>query len=561
MKVEDFRTELSVLGSLYDETISSILRSRAAELGDSPALAFDDRTFSYRELLAESTRFCKALESIPGTRPGDRVCVMTDNQWHFVIAFFGTILAGRIFVPLNTAYRRQQLEFVLGDVTPVVFVAGHAYTGTAAQALAHSAARPRLVVVDPQPGTSVPLDGTEFREFLRSGPHGEANYQPAPSTPMMILYTSGTTGQSKGIIYCHRAAIWFAGIACTALELSDEDVLHTCLPLFHANALLCTVLAGVLVGAASVVTPGFSLSRYWGEVASCGATVTSMLGTMQALLWQADPHPDETAHRLRLAYAAPLPAGIVAQFQDRFGLSLATTYGLTDASILTVGRSGPDVLSGSCGQAFEDWELRLVDDNDEPVAPGKTGEMIARPRLPHIGGAGYWNNPQATADAWANLWHHSGDLLAQDERGAYHFRERKKDSIRKAGENVASFEVEQVIAAFPGVDQVAVFAVPSSLGDDDIMAVVVPGAQATVDMARLRDHCRDALPYFAVPRYWQTADSLPLTETSRVKKSELRARGVTEQTWDSGPVRRTAVPEGAGSAANAGSGPLPSEFS
>jgi carnitine-CoA ligase len=544
VQASDFDTELSPLGGLYSETISSILAARADERGGTVALQFMGRTLTYRELLDAATAFAHAVEAIPGGQPGDRVCVLLENGLQFVIAFFGTVLAGRIFVPLNVAYQAPQLEFVLGDVEPAVFVTETNYLPLVSDVVSRSAAAPFLVLVDNGPDSPRSAGSIDFGAFLNTGAHGPATFRPRPSTPMMILYTSGTTGQSKGIIYRHRATIWFAGIACYALELSDADILHTCLPLFHANALLCTVVAGTIVGATTVISPRFSVSGFWREVAESNATVTSMLGSMPTLLWRAEPHPDETAHRLRLAYVAPLPDGIVAEFQERFRLALATTYGLTDASILTVGRAGPDLLSGSCGRQFPDWELKLVDDDDEPVPPGAIGEMIARSRLPHIGGSGYWRNGEATAEAWSNLWHHSGDLLAQDETGAYHYRERKKDSIRKAGENVSSFEVELAITAVPGVDQAAVFAVPSDLGDDEIMAVIVPREGTILDLASLREQCRAVLPYFAVPRFWETADTLPLTETSRVRKSELRGRGVTASTWDSGPVRRGAVTRG-----------------
>jgi crotonobetaine/carnitine-CoA ligase len=258
---------------------------------------------------------------------------------------------------------------------------------------------------------------------------------------------------------------------------------------------------------------------------------------MPALLWQAPRRAVERGHGLRVIYTAPMPENRL-EFERRFSAPLVTTYGLTDASILTASRVDGASRGGSCGRALDDWEIQVVDDRDEPVAVGQSGELVARPRLPYIGGLGYWRRAEETVAAWRNLWFHTGDLVRQDEEDYFYFLDRKKDSIRKAGENISSLEVEDVVRGFARVSDAAVFAVPSDLGEDDVMALVTVDGEDRIDFKDIRTYCSERLPYFAVPRYWERTDELPRTETLRVRKAELRNRGVTCETWDAGPVRR-----------------------
>jgi crotonobetaine/carnitine-CoA ligase len=259
------------------------------------------------------------------------------------------------------------------------------------------------------------------------------------------------------------------------------------------------------------------------------------------LLVARDPGPQDRDHGVRVAYCAPLPEDL-PRFEQRFGLKCASTYGLTDANILTV-RPADDSGVRSCGISSPDWELALVDDADRPVAPGAVGELIGRPKRPFIASSGYWRNPQATTELWRNLWCHSGDLLRQDEDDRYHFVDRKKDAIRKGGENISSFEVEEVLLTHPEVAEATVFGVPSDLAEDDVMAVVVAVAGVELQAEKIFAMCTRELPFFAVPRYIESAAELPRTENHRVRKAELRARGVTSRTWDAGPITRRRIDE------------------
>jgi carnitine-CoA ligase len=539
-----------ILGEFYGETIHGVLARRATECATQPAVSFRDVQgtyveFTYGELLRRSREFAAGLTAAPGSSEGDRVCVMLENHWQFVAAFFGCAMSGRLIVPVNTALKRAQLTHIISDASPSIFVVGTSLLNQLLEAVEAEDSVRCIVVV---PDSSITLTGPNTRrgrQVIAYGEFAARSFSAAgrkavvgrPETPMMIIYTSGTTGPSKGIVHCHRSALWFSSAAIYAIGILPSDVFHTCLPLFHANALLCTVLASIMAGSHSVVTRRFSLSGYWREVSECHASVTSMVGSMPALLWQAPRRVVERAHSLRVIYTAPMPENRL-EFERRFSAPLVTTYGLTDASILTASRVDDAGRGSSCGRALDDWEIQVVDDRDEPVVVGQPGELVARPRLPYIGGLGYWRRAEDTVAAWRNLWHHTGDLVRQDEEDYFYFLDRKKDSIRKAGENISSLEVEDVIRGFARVLDAAVFAVPSGLGEDEVMALVIVDGEDSIDFQDIRTYCSERLPYFAVPRYWERTDELPRTETLRVRKAELRNRGVTCETWDAGPVRR-----------------------
>jgi carnitine-CoA ligase len=519
-----------ILGDHFNSTIPSVLREQAAGRPHSPLVTFTTgETFTASEVWRHAREFGSAVADVGSA--GDRVVVLLDNCPEFVFTFFGAISAGRIFVPLNTALRSRSITRVLDELQPAVVVAA---SNLLVEVLPLVIGRPCVQCIV-SVGGSEQLPGViRFEDFS-----GDASLaaDDEPSSLAMILYTSGTTGSSKGNMVSHRGALWFAEAAAWSLDYQEKDVLHTCLPLFHANALLCTLLAGINHGAQVVIAPKFSATRFWREIAECSATVTSMLGSIGPILWRQEPTPAERNHCLRVAYIVPTPTKDYRAFERRFKVRIVATYGLTDVSILTGFPPGTS-REGACGKALPDWDLQLVNERDEPVRVGEVGEMVARPRLPFISALGYWGKPQSTVDTWRNLWIHSGDLLRQDTDGWFYFVDRKKDAIRKGGENVSSFEVEEVLLSHSWVAQAAVFAVPSELAEDDVMATVVP-ADETLDPAILFAYCVEELPYFAIPRYINIVPSLPSTENQKIRKAELRAQGVTSSTWDAGPISRS----------------------
>jgi crotonobetaine/carnitine-CoA ligase len=319
-----------------------------------------------------------------------------------------------------------------------------------------------------------------------------------------------------------------------AWRRSPDDVVLTPLPLFHFNAISVCVVGTLLIGGRASVAHRFSVSRFWPEVQRTGATTVSMLGSLAILLANADDHPDAKNHPLRLCAAAPMPPDVDRVWRERFHCAtFSGGYGMTEASLLSLLEAGVENKPGAAGKPNrEEFDVRLVDDDDTEVPVGDTGEIVCRPTGPNLMFSGYWNRPVDTLNAFRNLWFHTGDLGRLDEDGFLYFVDRKKDSLRRRGENISSFEMEKTLFAHPGIRDVAVHAVPSELGEDEvkITAVLQDGTDVTEEAL-----CRwmaKRVPYFAIPRYIEFRADLPRNPVGRVLKYELREEGVTPDTWD-----------------------------
>jgi crotonobetaine/carnitine-CoA ligase len=263
-----------------------------------------------------------------------------------------------------------------------------------------------------------------------------------------------------------------------------------------------------------------------------GADVTYLLGAMVSILMARAPEPIEREHHVRVALAPATPARLFDQFRERFGIQLVEGYGSTETNCAIAAPTPAQGRGGYMGTVRPGFHARVVDEHDQPVDDGTPGELVLRHDEAFAFADGYHGMPDQTVRAWRNLWFHTGDRVVRDADGWYRFLDRAKDAIRRRGENISSWEVEQVLVEHPAVQSVAVFPVPSPLGEDEVMTAIVlePGTQCTPQ--ELIAHAEPRLPYFAVPRYVEFVDALPLTENGKVRKQVLRERGVTTATWD-----------------------------
>ncbi|HMN21716.1 MAG TPA: AMP-binding protein [Ottowia sp.] len=514
-----------------DRTLLGSLQKGVALRGDRPAVRFTDGgDHSAASLLAQAGRFA-ALLLAQGAQRGDRVAIVCSNRVEFIWAFFGACWIGAVPAPLNTSLQGRMLRHQLDDLEAAAIVCEDGTQDAIAAAL-ESAADARLLNIDRHPVLA----------RLRAG---DGSLAVAPATPgqrselAMILYTSGTTGLSKGIMYSHEMAISFGECTQWMLGHAADDVAFNCLPLFHGNSLLCTLVPALRAGSLAVFGPRFSAGSYWNTVREHKATVLSLLGSMVPILLNQPPTKDDADTPARIALAVPNPNQHFHEFEQRFRIKLSSLYGMTDIGLVIGVPHDVPGRPGKCGIEHPDFECVVCDENDNPLPDGEVGELLVRPRRPFVMQLGYWRNAEATVATWRNLWFHTGDYLRRDSDGWYEFIDRKKDAIRRFGENISSFEVECALLEHPAVAEAAVYAVPAQLSEDEVMVSVVPMPDASVTPEELLRHCEASLPYYAVPRFYRVAAALPKTQTAKVQKAELRRVGVDAVTWDAGPRGRS----------------------
>jgi crotonobetaine/carnitine-CoA ligase len=320
----------------------------------------------------------------------------------------------------------------------------------------------------------------------------------------------------------HAAALTYGTGASQMQGYTSRDVFYVCLPLFHNNALLATLCSALVCGSSVVLSRRFSVSRFWSEIRESGCTVTNLLGAMTSFLWSAPEASDDRDNKLRLVSMAPVPK-YAPQFEERFGLSVMSNYGLSDFGMGTsFTTSDPKTKLGSIGRPRPGMQVKILDDHDFELPVGQPGEIALRSDEPWRAATGYYKMPEATLAAHRNQWFHTGDRGIRDEDGYFWFVDRKKDCIRRRGENISAFEVEQILMRHHGVAQVAVFPVATPANDEEVGAVIVQHDGQTLGYEELIEHCRRNMAYFMVPRYIEFRSELPTTANQKLEKFRLK---------------------------------------
>ncbi|HYD70090.1 AMP-binding protein [Azospirillum sp.] len=513
-----------------ERTVHAVLRARAEGPGDRPFLIFGEQTFTHRDLWDFSARAAAGLQAL-GLNKGDTVAVMMGNRPEFLALWFGSGMIGAIEVPVNTAHRGDLLAHML-DIADCGVAVADAEFVPALLAVAGRLPRLKHLVVagEPPAGPAAGLAVHRLDDLMANG-GGYRDPGVTWSDPYAVMFTSGTTGPSKGAVMPHHYAVRMGELIAQATGYGADDCLYNALPLFHGNAQVLSTMPALLSGARMVLAEKFSATRFWDDVRRHGCTEFNYIGTILSVLMKADPSPADRDHPLRLMMGAGAGPGLFEAFEARFCVTLVEGYGMSEIGLplmSTRDRRKP----GSCGVPTEDYDVRLVDDDGLEVADGTPGELLIRPRKPHAMMLEYRRMPDKTVEAWRDLWFHTGDVLARDADGFYRFVDRRKDAIRRRGENISSFEVERTVNAHPAVQESAALPVPSDLGEDEVMVCVVPKAGAALAPEELIAHCRANMAAFMVPRYVRVLAELPKTPTQRVEKYRLRAEGVTADTWD-----------------------------
>ena len=502
-----------------------MLERWAAEQPEKVFARFEDGTeWTYAQTLEITRRTAVGFQAL-GVRHGENVHSWLPNGPDAIRVWFGLNYIGAVYVPINLAYRGGILE--------------HAIRLSGARLIvAHGALTERLAGIDRS-------NLTDLVELHGEGPqisglrrHAASVLSPAstevapleretlPWDPQTIIYTSGTTGPSKGVVSSYMHA-YTTGTAWSFMTREDRQLVV--LPLFHVGG-TGVVYAMLALGASIAVVDAFQTEAFWEVIDRHQATFVVLLGGMSTLLVKRPPAPDDRKHALRACLMVPLLEDAPA-FHARFGVEVYTLFNMTEVSCPIVSGLDPTPL-GTCGKARDGIEARVVDENDCEVARGEIGELIVRADTPWSMNSGYYGNPEATARAWRNGWFHTGDAFRQDAEGNFFFVDRMKDAIRRRGENISSFEVEAEVGSHPDVQECAAVAVPSELGEDEVLVAIVAQPGREIDPKALIEYLVPRMAHFMVPRYLRVIPELPKTPTQKVQKHLIRSEGVTADTWD-----------------------------
>jgi crotonobetaine/carnitine-CoA ligase len=517
------------------DTVIAALQRAVAAHADRIMLDFGGRTYTYGEVDRLSTAFGHALAAL-GVSAGDTVLSMLDNNVDAVVTWLGANKLRAVSVPINTALRGEFLRHQIGDSGAGVVIAEADYAPRIA-AVAADLPEVRILLHRGDLGQPLemaqPVAPLDDHRGSATAPFTEA---PDPADLAMLIYTSGTTGPSKGCMIPYNYMCNLARLQLRAGPATADDVTFTPLPLFHLNAVCVGVVATILTGSRLAVAPRFSVSGFWPEVQRSGATIASILGGMGALLAQA-PDSEEAKccfGQIHTVRGNPFTEETKKIWRERFGARQVggNGYGLTEASVVTSLKGGDPAAPGSSGTRIADFDVRIVDDNGIEMPPGVSGEILIRPNQPDIMFKGYWRRPEETLKIMKDLWLHSGDVGKFDEEGFFYFVDRKKDYLRRRGENISSFEMEAAFNAHPAIEEAAVHAVFSPRGEDDVKVTAVLAPGATLTEEALFHWSLDKVPYYALPRYIEFRAVLPKNPQGRVLKYQLRDEGKTGSTWD-----------------------------
>ena len=529
---DDIQAKIAAVWNAMDESwenYGKIFEDKAKMNAGKVALRTAHEQITYAQLDERINRVGNALAGL-GVRKDDKVCIMLPNIPEFIYVWWGNAKLGGVTVPLNTALKGEGLAYIINHAEAATIAIDHRYLPALEEIRGAIPHLKRLIVLGPegQRAAKLPAGAIDFGELLT-----------APATSPMkevwsddidsIMYTSGTTGLPKGVI--HRHSRCYGGFVLPIMTgYTDQDIVYNTLPLFHIggqNMVWMALVADTTVAMAE----RFSASRFWDEVRTYGATFTLFLGAMIPILHKQPQRPDDGDNPLRVALSAAAPKTIWNEFERRFNVKIVELYSQTEGGFMINTEAKAEGKVGAMGKPGATYDVRVVDGNDNELPPGEVGELIYRP----TSGAAlmeYYKDPAATAEKTRGGWVRSGDLAYKDEDGYFFFVDRKSDFMRRRGENISSFEVEKIINSHPQVLESAAYAIPSELGEDEVMVAIVLQPGATLEPYELVQYCEAKMAYFMIPRYIRVMDSFPKTGTERTMKYQLKAAGVTPDTWD-----------------------------
>ncbi|MEC7845452.1 MAG: AMP-binding protein [Actinomycetota bacterium] len=536
--------------SRLDWSSPTVLRERVRRHPEKTYLEvpWANESYTYAETLDLAERVGSGMLTA-GASAGDRVLIMIPNCSAYIFAWLGSSIAGLVEVPINTAYRGAFLAHQVSTTTPSIAIISPEYVERILDVSDSFETVKHFFLVgnddDIENALSVLHDhnkaASRWNDLLTS--ERIALPDVMHSDLGSIFFTSGTTGLSKGVMMPHAHMYLFADETVSLTRLTENDTYMSCGPLFHGNSQFLAAYPALIAGSRYVLQERFSASEWINQIRSCKATVTNFIGVMMDFVWQQEPKPEDSDNDLRCVFAAPTASSILEEYKQRFGIeAFVEVFGLTETCMPILTPYGIDRPAGAAGLLNKEWfDIRLVNpETDEEVEIGEVGELVVRANYPFTSCQGYFDMPEKTVEAFRNLWFHTGDGLKRDEDGWYYFVDRLKDALRRRGENISSYEVEQALSSHPLIGEVAAIGVPADqeAGEDEVMVFIVPEEGAQISPDEVWEYSQKQLPDFAIPRYIHFLQELPKTPSEKVRKIELREMGVASDTNDRGPQRR-----------------------
>ena len=521
------------------DSVVGVLADHAERFGDRTFLVDVEQSWTYSEVQNLARCHAGALAEL-GVGRGDTVAFYLENSARQAIVSLGVNLLGAIWSPANIDYRGEWLASNLKDIRSDVLVVDAHLMPRVAEL--RDVSFKHVIVNGAEPAEVEALPGATMHSFSLLDEHEPFAHDVAQHVGQTtaVLWTSGTTGKSKGVMQSNRTWLLWGRRHNEVYRggVHEGERFYGCTPMYNSGGWIANVYPALLSGLTACIDKKFSVTDFWDRLRFYGANHAMTLGTMHLYLWNAPPRPDDADNPLRTLLMNPVIPQILDPFLARFGVErVFGGFGQSEIMGVTTYHSAmPGLKPGSCGYVLADdpVETVLLDDEDRPVATGEVGEICVRPREPFAVFSGYFNQPEETLATFKNMWHHTGDLARVDEDNELFFVDRKKDSVRHKGRNTSTFEVEHIVRQFPTVAHVAAIGVKLKEleFEEELKLCVVATEGATIDPMELCAFIDEKAPYFFVPRYIEVLDELPMTPTNKVQKFKLRERGLTPQTWD-----------------------------
>jgi len=504
-------------------TLGELIHKLANQFEDRPAVTMigsgtmSDETLSYREFDNLINRIGHGLK--PLTQGSQYVGIMHENDLNYLATTYALKKLNRIEVSINRAFRGVSLSRMITLTACDVLITSEAHFEALSQIKSDLPHIRTLIVTSGADAAKTLFPNWKILRFEDIiSERTDHITSPARDTDIAaIMFTSGTTGVSKGCELSHRFAVRTAENMIAPFHLTKEDVNYTPYPLSHIGPAYYDILPSLMVGGRAVLRDGFSLSNFWDEVTRHGVTWFMCLGSVQQLLYSAPPSAFDRAHNVTRAWATPAPVP-AEKFMDRFGVHILPGggYGSTDAGWVVVPQ-----WDHPGGILLPHFDLAIVDEHDDPVPAGVKGEIVIRPKEPGVIADGYFGMPERTLASRKNLWFHTGDIGWLDEAGLFYFPCRIAERIRVKGEMVSGFEVEEGALAHPDILDAAAIGIPAEMGEEDIRLFVTLRDETSLNETQIIKHCQSVMAKFMVPKIVTILDEMPRTPTGKPEKGKL----------------------------------------